>query len=140
MSSSGPLGFGAAPFGFVPLGGIVTTPVPAQATNVVAWLITIDGSYAMATDGSGNVAGMDGTDQRVQLIVRNSRIDFDIITEQNLNAQKQAWLNALGALVTEGAISGLSVTMGDDGNETTLGFVKYTNLGTSKAMTLPVMR
>jgi hypothetical protein len=129
-------GLGDDPLGFGPLGGAVEPLSHARPSASVAWKIDPRTMrYVLADDG--NVAGMDGTNQRVLLICVQTEKDnpTDIITPATRAALEQAYRLGLKPLVTERAISGLKVQVLDDGRETLTRLIEYKNEKTSVAMT-----
>jgi hypothetical protein len=130
-----PGGYGQTPFGFGPYGQGVAPFAYGIPTTSVAWKIDpITQDYVMGADG--NAVGMDGTDQRVELICVNAEIDIKIITPSALDQQRQAYLAALQPLVADLSISNLVVTVTDGGGQLVKRFISYKNNGTSQAKTI----
>lgn len=134
-----PFGFGNFGCGAGPAGGVITPPGVVPTTLVGSWSIDpVLQKYLF--EANGNPLAMDGTTQRVYVLVCQAQAAWDapIITPQILRKQEAAIRDALRPLVNEGAISNIVVNATDDGRSETLKAVTYKNLGTNASVTLKI--
>jgi len=126
--------FGA---GTGPAGGPITPPGVVPTTLVSSWAID-PAAQRYLFDGNGNPVAMDGTDQRVYVIVCQTDTAVPVITPAALRQQQTALRTALAPLVADGSITNLTISATDDGKAESLKGVSYTNAGTNTAVTLKV--
>jgi hypothetical protein len=133
-----PGGFGFFGAGSSPAGNPVTPPGVTPTTLVSSWAIDpVAQRYLL--DAFGNPLAMDGTDQRVYVLVCEADTDVPVITPQTLRTQEAALRTALKPLVDDGSISGLAITATGGGSPAeSLKSITYTNNGTNLAVTLKV--
>jgi len=128
------------PIGAGPYGG----SAPASATEAVTtaiscrWIDPVTRDYA--TDDDGNPRGMDGTANRVYLLLSYSDVRQAIITAQGVQARAAAIRRALEPLTRrpEPAISALVVNVADNGADRVEGTITYRNLLTNTLQTVEI--
>jgi hypothetical protein len=130
-----PGGFGFFGAGTGPAGGPITPPGVTPTTLVSSWAIDpVAQRYLF--DAYGNPLAMDGTQQRIYILVCEADTDVPVLTPATLRKQTRALTDALNPLVTEGAIANLVVNATDDGKAESLKTITYQDLGTNLAVTL----
>ena len=133
------MSYGLSWFGFGPFG---ISEEPAEAVHVVlVGAREIDGvSRRYTQDADGNPLPMDGTAQRVLILLSYADTSSDIITPQALATQKAKLRAALVPLTSgrEPAIRNLTIDVTDDGKARTLKLVTYTNALTNTKTSLRV--
>ena len=129
----------------MPLGvgpyGAGTPPSPADPITTAVSCRLIDGVLRdYQTDENGNAVGMDGTANRVYLLLSYAETRQSIISAQGLAAKQNAIRAALTPLTSgqSPAISNLKVKVTDGGGGRTLAEVTYTNLLTGTLETVEV--
>ncbi len=124
MGGLGSMSLGVGPY------GSGTPPLPTEPITTAVSCRAIDGvTRAYLTDADGNAVGMDGTANRVYILLSYADTVQAIITAQGVLAREAAIRRALEPL-SQGqnpAISRLSVKVTDAGGDGTLGTVTYYN-------------
>lgn len=130
-------GFATFGAGAGPAGGPTTPPGVTPTTLVGAWQIDeLNQRYVL--DANGNPLAMDGTRQRVYELVCAADTSVPVLTPTSLRQQEAALRSALRPLLTEGAITALTVTATDDGAGESLKTITWTNAGTSLPVTMKI--
>ena len=132
-----PGGCGTFGAGTGPAGGPIAPAAVTPTTLVSSWAIDPT-KQRYVLDDNGNPVAMDGTDQRVYVIVCQTDTSVPVITPTTLRQQAAALRAALAPLVAEGAITNLQISATDDGKAESLKGVSYTNAQTNVAVTLKV--
>jgi hypothetical protein len=116
-------------------------PAPTEATTTAVSCRRIDAvAHDYVTDGAGNPEGMDGTANRVYLLLSYADTRTAIITATGVAAREKAVRAALEPLARgpEPAIANLSVKVTDAGRDRVYGEVTYRNLLTNTLETLVI--
>ncbi len=132
-----PGGFGTFGAGAGPAGGPIAPAAVVPTTLASSWAIDpVAQRYLF--DSNGNPIAMDGTDQRVYVLVCQTATSVPVITPATLRQQETALRTALAPLVADGSITKLVISAIDNGAAESLKGVSYTNAGTNLAVTLKV--
>jgi hypothetical protein len=133
-----PGGFGTFGAGAWPAGVPFTPPGVTPTTLVSSWKIDPN-AQRYVFDEDGNPLAMDGTDQRVYILVCEVLADPPpVVTPQTLRKQESDLRTALRPLVREGAISNLQINAASVQPGEALKSVTYTNNGTARAVTVRI--
>lgn len=131
-------GYGFDPWGLGPLGLPETDPAVEHLPIVHASILIDAATRAYVFDDQGNPMGMDGTAQRVLLLVSYAEIVASVIDARSLKEAEYRILAALSPLQKETppAIKDLSVTVRDNGRGFTESTVAFMNLKTNQIQTV----
>jgi hypothetical protein len=132
--------FGCGNFGAGsgPAGGPITPPGVTPTTIVSSWQIDpVRQVYVF--DTNGNPLVMDGTDQRVYVLVCQATVNPPpVITPATLRQQQSDLRTALQPLVADGSISNLVLNTASGYPGEALKSVTYTNTGTNLPVTIKI--
>ncbi len=115
-----------------PYDALATLPAPATTKVVAARKIDF-GTGRYVFDADGNAVGMDPTAQRVILAVAfAAQPEVGVIDDRELEARRARIVAALDAMVEEGAIRDVEVTVEEAGPGAVSETVAYHNLATAQ--------